>query len=157
MSALDTAADMVADFEGFSGTAYLDPVGVPTIGYGSTRDWRIKGGPRVSLKTPPVNKAVGLEWLRGELQAALLVISKVPNLTDNEQAACMDFIYNLGAGAFASSTLRKYLVAGDAEKAAGEFEKWDHAGGKVLSGLLRRRKAEEALFTTPAGLEPATP
>jgi lysozyme len=35
-------------------------------------------------------------------------------------------------------------------RAAGEFGKWDKAGGKVLPGLLKRRQAERDMFNTPA-------
>jgi lysozyme len=38
------------------------------------------------------------------------------------------------------------LNAGHVTAAADQFEVWDKAGGKVVAGLLRRRKAEERLF-----------
>ena len=56
------------------------------------------------------------------------------------------FTFNLGAGNLANSTLLKKLNQKDYEGAAEEFEKWIYAGGKVLAGLVRRRKAERALF-----------
>jgi lysozyme len=46
----------------------------------------------------------------------------------------------------ASSTLLRELNAGHYRTAADEFLKWDHAGGRVLLGLTRRRQAERALF-----------
>jgi lysozyme len=52
----------------------------------------------------------------------------------------------LGSAALACSTLLKKLNAGDTKGAAEEFLKWDKAGGKVLAGLTKRRKAERALF-----------
>ena len=60
--------------------------------------------------------------------------------------ALVDFIFNLGAGNFRSSTMLKLLNAGNYHAAAGEFEKWDRCGGVELAGLLRRRQAEEAEF-----------
>ncbi|MDB6076878.1 MAG: putative lysozyme, partial [Akkermansiaceae bacterium] len=36
--------------------------------------------------------------------------------------------------------------AGDRAGAAEQFLRWDHAGGKVLAGLTRRRKSERNLF-----------
>ena len=69
-------------------------------------------------------------------------------LTIDEKIALLDFIYNLGAGKFRSSTLLKKLNAGDYNGAAAEFDNWDHAGGKVLAGLLKRREAETKLFKT---------
>jgi len=69
-------------------------------------------------------------------------------LSDDQTAALADFIYNLGAGNFRSSTLLRKLNAGDYAGAAAEFDKWDYAGGKELAGLLRRREAETTLFTS---------
>ena len=81
------------------------------------------------------------ESVRGEIQRDC----KVP-LTIDEKIALLDFIYNLGGGNFRSSTLLRKLNAGDYAGAAAEFDNWDHAGGKVLAGLLKRRQAETDLF-----------
>ena len=48
-------------------------------------------------------------------------------------------------------TLLKLLNANDFAGAAAEFDKWDHAGGQVVAGLLRRRQAETALFQDDTG------
>lgn len=110
------------------------------------------------MQTPPVNKQVALGWLREELRTSLALVehSGGDHLSDEQEAALSDFVYNLGAGAFLGSTLRKDLLKGDYAAAAGEFAKWDHAGGKVLAGLLRRRLAEEAMFTSADLFEPKT-
>jgi lysozyme len=42
----------------------------------------------------------------------------------------------------------RYLNAGDLDAAANQFDLWDHAGGAVVAGLLRRRQAETAVFNT---------
>jgi GH24 family phage-related lysozyme (muramidase) len=60
--------------------------------------------------------------------------------------APVDLCFNIGAHAFATSTLVTLLNAGDFNGAALELDKWDHANGKVIAGLLRRREAETALF-----------
>lgn len=70
----------------------------------------------------------------------------LPDFTQDEFDALVDFAFNLGIGALAGSTLLKKLNAGDIEGAADEFLKWDHAGGKVLAGLTKRRQGERALF-----------
>ena len=67
-------------------------------------------------------------------------------LTENQKAALQDFVYNVGATAFASSTLARKLNLGDTPGAADEVPKWNHAGGVVLAGLTKRRAAEQALF-----------
>jgi lysozyme len=71
-------------------------------------------------------------------------------LTQGEFDALVDFAFNLGCGSLNGSTLLRLLNAGDFHGAAAEFEKWDHAGGKVVAGLLRRRQAERTEFNTPA-------
>jgi lysozyme len=61
-------------------------------------------------------------------------------------AAISSFIYNLGAGAYRGSTLRKRINASDWEGAKEQIIKWNKAGGKVLRGLTKRREAEAALL-----------
>ena len=56
--------------------------------------------------------------------------------------ALCSFCFNLGIGAYMKSTLRKYVKAGRDDEADREFGKWVHAGGRVLPGLVRRRRAE---------------
>ena len=67
-------------------------------------------------------------------------------LTQEEFDALVDFVFNLGAGAFRGSTMLRDLNAGDFTNAAAQFDLWDHAGGAVVAGLLRRRQAEAELF-----------
>ena len=143
------AANFSARFEGYRSAPYLDPTGVCSIGYGSTR---INGvGPaRVTMATPAITEPQARTWLAAELKTcaqAILDTTTAP-LTEAQQVAIVDFVYNLGIGNFTSSTLLRKLNAGDYAGAAAEFDKWDHAGGKELAGLLRRRQAETDLFQT---------
>ena len=143
--AADRAEGMAEGFEGFSATPYQDPVGVWTIGYGSTRDI---GGNPVSGATLAVTAEGARQLLLRDMRSAMQAVEgdvKVPLSTD-EEAALIDFTYNLGAGALRASTLLRLLNAGDYAGAAGQFDLWDHAGGRVLAGLLRRRAAEKAMF-----------
>ncbi len=135
--------DLENQFEGCSLKAYPDPAsgGDPwTIGYGHI-------GPEVHE---------GLEWTQEQADAQL-VIDKAKaqhvidefvsqRLTPLENEAVRDFIFNLGGRAFHGSTLLRCLNRGDFEGAAKEFVKWDHACGRVVAGLLRRRQAEADLF-----------
>ena len=144
-TARNEAANLATQFEGFRNFPYRDPVGVWTIGYGSTRDG--SGNP-ITANTPCIAHATALAWLQRDMAAAFDAIARditVP-LTDGEEAALADFIYNLGEGNFASSTLLRLLNARDYAGAAAQFDRWDYAGGQVLAGLLRRRQAETALF-----------
>jgi lysozyme len=68
--------------------------------------------------------------------------------TQHQFDAMVSFAYNLGLGNLESSTLLKKHKAGDYAGAAAEFGKWDKAAGKVLPGLVRRRAAEAALYSS---------
>ena len=141
------AAQMAASFEGFSATAYLDTLAKPpvwTVGFGSI--WLDDGSPVPQGYTVTRDQAV--EMMAREMRKAMVDLCQVCHVPLNTQmmAALEDFIYNLGVGNFNSSTLLRKINAKDWEGAAQEFEKWDHAGGVEIAGLLRRRKAEEALF-----------
>lgn len=143
--ATDTAVKLGEEFEGFSAKPYLCPAHVWTIGFGSTRD---KFGNPVTANTPDVTREDAEALMARDLRSArddILTDVKVP-LTPQEDAALMDFIYNLGGGAFRSSTLLRKLNMGDFTGASEEFDKWDHADGVVMAGLLRRREAERKLF-----------
>jgi GH24 family phage-related lysozyme (muramidase) len=58
----------------------------------------------------------------------------------------ISFVFNVGCGAFRGSTMLKLLNAGQIDSAAGQFKRWNKADGKVVTGLTRRRHAEEKLF-----------
>jgi len=136
---------MGEEFEGFSARPYRDPAGVWTIGYGSTRD---QLGHPITAHTPAITKVIAEGLMRRDLTAAATEVSAdvhVP-MTDEERAALIDLIYNIGSGAFKGSTLLRKLNAGDYDGASLEFLRWNQAGGHVLAGLVRRRAAERAEF-----------
>jgi lysozyme len=142
------AANLITPFEGFSSIPYQDPAGVWTIGNGSTRD--LNGDP-VTASTPPITDIQAKQLLMRDLSAAVTTVANdvLQPITKNMAAALEDFVYNLGPGDLASSTLLKLLNAGQYAEAAAQFDLWDHSGGVELSGLLRRREAERQLFMTP--------
>src|ERR1700761_3554452 len=123
-------------------TAYQDQVGVWTIGYGHT-------GPDVTPKLT-ITQSQAETLLAHDVGRAADCVNKAVTieLTQNEFDALVDFVFNVGTGAFTGSTLLRVLNAGDLAAAANQFDLWDHAGGAVVAGLLRRRQAETALFNT---------
>lgn len=134
---------LTENFEGLRLTAYPDPAthGDPwTIGYGHT-------GAEVH-QGMTITQEQAEEFLMQDVQKAVQTVnSKVhTDLTQNEFDALVDFVFNCGAGNFAGSTLLKNINAGDMEGAALEFQKWTHADGKVMAGLIKRRHAEALLF-----------
>lgn len=134
--------DIEKAFEGCKLTAYPDPAtgGEPwTIGYGHT------GG---ISPGDTCTQAQAEQWLYEDLQTALQAVDRlvaVP-ITPEEEAALVDFAYNVGVSNLQHSTLLRLLNAGDYDGAANEFGKWNHANGAVLAGLTRRRAAEAAMF-----------
>jgi lysozyme len=140
---LSIAAMLCKQFEGFRAKPYICPAGVPTIGYGSTY-W--PDGRRVSLSDSAIEK-VQAEWmLFRELERTYLpgVLRMCPGLAADPRRcnAIVDFAYNLGIGRLQTSTLRRKINMQDWPAAAQELQKWVRGGGKVLPGLVARRKAE---------------
>jgi len=139
--ALEKAVDIAIPFEGYSAAPYQDPVGIWTQGYGSIRDGE---GNRITADSPVIDEATAKQWAENEMRSALQTVEsdvKVP-MTTEEEAALADFVYNLGSGNFAGSRILRYLNAGNFQGAADDLLLWDHAGGRVLAGLTRRRQAE---------------
>ena len=135
----DKGLALTAVSEGLYLTAYLCPAGVWTIGYGHTKG--VKKGDKST-------KEQAMTFLREDVydsEKAVNRLVKVP-LSQGQFDALVDFVFNLGAGAFEKSTLLKLLNAGKYEDARNEFAKWNKAGGKVLDGLSKRRKAEADMF-----------
>lgn len=121
-------------------TAYRCPANVITIGWGTTGHG-IKMGDTWSLARC---NAMFLEDMR-VFEDDVKRLVKIA-LTQWQFDALVSFAYNVGAGALGKSTLLKKVNAGDFEGAALEFHKWNKAGGKVMSGLVRRRASEALLF-----------
>ena len=133
---------LTEQFEGLRLEAYQDSVGVWTIGYGHT-------GPDVHAGLTITQEQASALLLQdaGTAVAAVNRLVTVP-LTQNQFDALVDFVFNLGSGNFAKSTLLRELNAGNTAAAAAQFLVWNRAGGVVLPGLTRRRQAEAELFET---------
>lgn len=137
--------DLIKEFESFRSAPYLCSAGVPTIGYGTTV---YPNGIKVKLSDQKITQQLAESFLQHHVNAIekdVLNLVKVP-LKQNQFDALVSFAYNVGIGAFGDSTLLKLLNAGDIDNASKQFERWNKAGGKVSNGLIRRRKAEKALF-----------
>lgn len=145
--ALQIAASLCRPFEGLVLKPYLCPAGYWTIGYGTV--WK-PDGTQVKPTDPPITKEVADEWLLSELSRTFLpgVLRASPNLIAHPRVlgAITDFAYNLGVGRYRGSTLRKKINEQDWNGAKEQLMRWTRGGGKVLPGLVRRRKAEAALF-----------
>lgn len=131
---------LTKQFEGCKLTAYQDSVGVWTIGYGHTGTFAVQGK---TITQDFADRLLLADIAKFEAGVLKLVRAAI---NQNQFDALVDFSFNLGLGNLGSSTLLKKLNAGDVKGAAEEFLRWDKAGGKVLAGLTRRRKAERDLF-----------
>lgn len=141
--------DLIKSFEGLFLKPYLDPIKIPTIGYGTIK---YPSGKSVTMQDPAITEAQATEYLMHEVEEKAKNVErmvKVP-LNDNEYAALVSFAYNVGWQALEKSTLMKLLNANtDRVAIADQFLRWNKAGGQELSGLTRRRQAERSLFLQP--------
>lgn len=134
---------LIEKFEGLRLTAYRDTGGIWTIGYGHTNGVT----PGMSINQPQAD-----QFLKEDLASAAACVNLHcdAQLTQNQFDALVSFAFNIGNGAFASSTLLRLLNADDYTGAAGQFGRWVHdASGNVEPGLVTRRADERALFEKP--------
>jgi lysozyme len=137
-----SAIALGATFEGEKLVAYKDPVGIPTICRGHTAG--VKMG---DTATPAECESLAYIDTMDALRDVDRLVT-VP-INGNELGAYTDFVYNVGATKFASSTMLRKLNAGDHNGACAELLRWVYAGGKVLRGLVLRREAEYKLCMKP--------
>lgn len=132
---------IIKHFEGFRAQAYLDTGKVPTIGYGTTKG--VKLGQTI---TP----AQAEEFLKRDVAIAEKAVNanvKVA-LTQDQFDALVCFVYNVGGGAFAGSTLLSLLNQGKYSEVPAQLLRWNKDNSRVVDGLTRRRKSEGVLFST---------
>lgn len=135
---LGACLTFVAGFEGLRTVAYKDPVGIPTICYGSTAGVVLgQAATRAQCEA-----LLGKELLQAH--DAMQRCVKVP-LSAGERSAYTSFTYNLGARNFCTSTMARKLNAGDRRGACAELSRWVNAKGIRLPGLVKRRAAEREL------------
>jgi len=143
--------ETIKRFEGFSHTPYKDSAGKWTIGYGHLIQ------PDESFTYISVEQATKL--LHADLydaESAVRSAVAVP-ISQGMYDALVSFTYNVGANAFKSSTLLRYLNSGDYMAANREFTRWTKADingdgitqpTEIVAGLVNRRNAESELFWT---------
>lgn len=144
---------LIKNFEGFVRSPKPDPIGLPTVGYGHL--CKKKGCAEVKYKFP-LTEATAAALLQDDVKTFTKCISAAikdsVKLNDNQFGALTSWAFNVGCGAIQSSTLVKRLNKGENPNtvASQELIRWNKAGGRVLEGLTRRRKAEIKLFKTPS-------
>lgn len=128
----------IASQEGYRQEAYIPVQGdVPTIDFGRTKG--VKMGDK--SKGPVRALQLLLEELDSTYAQGVRRCVTVP-LYQHEFSAYVSLTYNIGVSAFCGSTLVKKLNTEDYAGACAEISKWNKQGGKVLNGLVKRRKEE---------------
>ena len=164
--------ELAKNFEGMYLSAYPDPAS--PLGVACTRKqlhvtqyqqlanwkslsgapWTIGIGHTGTVNGKPVSAGMNItestaySLFDQDVYSAVVAVNRLVkvDLNQNQFDALVDFVFNLGQGNFASSTLLRKLNAGDYKGAANEFPRWNKAQGAVLLGLTKRRKAEQDLF-----------
>ena len=139
MTTTEILIEKMMEMEGCRLEAYEDAAGVPTIGYGHTKNVRM--GDRISeywakeLLRDDIEEA---EWQVKELKVAR---------TEGQLDALTSFAFNLGIERLKESTLLKIIRKGGSKAAiTREFKRWVYADGKKLPGLVKRREWEARRF-----------
>lgn len=130
--------DIIKKFEGYRPVVYLDPVRVPTSGFGHT------AGLTMNMVGMPITMAQAEAWLKEDLAKFEKRVDKydpIYHWTSNERSALISFAYNVGS-------IDKLTAKGTRSKKeiAQAMLSFNKAKGKVLNGLTKRRQAERELF-----------
>jgi lysozyme len=143
--AVDVAASLIKPFEGLHKLlpdgkvgAYMCPAGYPTQGWGIVVP---------SLQVPPITREQADARLAAAIPKYMRDALKLsPGLAADPRrlGAITSFVFNLGAGRYRASTLRRRVNEKDWPEAKRELMRWTRGGGRVLRGLVLRRAAEAA-------------
>jgi lysozyme len=137
---------LIKKFEGFRSHPYLCSAGIPTIGYGSTY---YENGVRVKLSDSPISEEWAEELLKKNVVHYDVAVNSLTrdDITQNQYDALVSFAYNVGVTNFKNSTLLKRVNANPKDpNITNQFMKWIRAGGRVIKGLILRRREEAQLY-----------
>lgn len=157
---------MIKHHEGVRNKPYLCPAGLWTVGVGHVLYPEQAKLPFVRVagqNVPMIRKEFQLRtedarvWTAAEVDDLLAkdlarfergVARYCPNALDSQGRfdSLVSFSFNVGLGNLQRSGLRMKNNRGDFEEAAEEFMKWTKGGGRVLPGLVSRRRDERALY-----------
>ena len=132
--------DFIKRHEALRLNAYLDAVGVWTIGYGHTKT--AKKGMTITEAEAEKLLVDDLKYAENEINSHNLPLKQ------HQFDALASFVFNVGVGAFRTSTLLKRLKADvNHPDIINQLNRWIYGGGKVLSGLVKRRRQEADIYT----------
>lgn len=165
MKLSEAGATLMHQYEGCRNKPYLCPAHIWTIGYGHVlyqEQIRLpmvgkEGQSSIIRKDYPLQQEHNRVWSKEEINKLFEddvssfergVLRLAPTLSGRQGAfdACVSFAFNAGLGNFQRSTIRMKINRGEWTDAAEAFMQWTKGGGRELPGLVKRRKAEKALF-----------
>ena len=149
--------ELLEQWEGFKAKVYKDSAGLPTIGVGHLLTKSELSSGKIVINGTSVDYTGGLTnpQVTDLLSQDVAPASKAVNtsvkvaLNQNQFDALVSFTFNVGVGAFNSSTLVKVLNQGQYNQVPTQLLRWTRAGGKVVQGLVNRRQNEINLWNTP--------
>jgi len=135
---------LIEDFEGLFLHSYYDSVHVLTIGYGHTNIGNIPPyiAPGMQITKEEADQALSNDLAKFE--ARVMKIMAPVTLQQCEFDALVSFDFNTGD--LLSSSIDDDIKSGHVQHAMSTLQLYNHAGGKVLAGLTRRRQAERLMF-----------
>lgn len=146
MTLSDNGLQLLGEWEGLRQRLYRDAAGKLTIGYGHllTKEELIGG-----KWNDGISLSDAIELLAKDVMSAEKCVDSNVKVTlqQHEFDALVCFTFNVGTGAFRSSTLLKKLNGGRYEEVPTELRKWVRAGGKRVQGLANRREKEIQLWS----------
>jgi len=131
--------DLIKHFEGCETKAYQCSADVWTIGYGHT--FCVKEGDKITEEEAEALLKEDLCDFEEHVDRLITV-----SLNQDQFDALVSWTFNLGPTNLKESTLLRKLNEGHYDDVPAEMARWNRAGGEVLEGLKRRRKAEGALW-----------
>lgn len=176
--AVRIAVKIVKQFEGFEGNSYPDPASELSIALAKAGN--LKNFIEGKLELPPyLQKLSGNPWtcgfgetegvtqgmtwtleeaterlevrVREFMQEVLKASPKLSKQAPERIAAVTSLCYNIGVAAYKNSTVAKKIAVDDHEGAADAILMWNKAGGRIMQGLVNRRKLERDLYISVRG------
>ncbi len=135
----------LSEREGTKYKSYQDSKGVWTIGRGITYyedGTKVKKGDTISVERE-------IQLFNNTIQYYVRKVNEyvTSNINQNQFNALVSFVYNIGTGAFKTSTILRLINKNPNDKnIRAQFMRWVYSGGKKIPGLVNRRKYESDLY-----------
>lgn len=142
----EAAREIVRQFEGLRLTAYDDGVGIVTVGWGHVLPGG-KIGDKITQRQADLFLTEDLQIAAKRIERKIGLVAG--ELSESQYAALLSFVFNLGVGGSSPEwkiwgCIRRY----EFDAVPAQIQRFTRAGGKVLTGLVRRRSAEAALWVS---------